>query len=116
MPPALRKPAVIAVLLLASAMLSLNSADQGGPPAGSASSEHKVVTPPPTPQTAPPAEPGPFGFDKVQELARQRAAREFKAPAQNLPATLANLTYDQYRDIRFRPASALWRDKSLFEV
>ena len=116
MPPGLRKPAVIAVLLLASAMLSLNSADQGGPPAGSATSEHKIVTPPPTPQTAPPAEPGPFGFDKVQELARQRAAREFRAPPQNLPASLANLTYDQYRDIRFRPTSALWRDKSLFEV
>ena len=116
MPPGLRKPAVIAVLLLASAMLSLNSADQGRPPAGSAPAEHRIVTPPPTPQTAPPAEPGPFGFDKVQELARQRAAREFRAPPQNLPGALANLTYDQYRDIRFRPASALWRDKSLFEV
>ena len=116
MPPSLRKPAVIAVLLLASAMLSLNEADQGGPPAGAAPTEHKIVTLPQTPQTAPPAEPGPFGFDKVQELARQRAAREFKPPPQNLPASLANLTYDQYRDIRFRPTSALWRDKSLFEV
>ena len=116
MPPSLRKPAVIAVLLLASAMLSLNEADQGGPPAGSAPTEHRIVTPPPAPQTAPPAEPGPFGFDKVQELARQRASREFKPPPQNLPATLANLTYDQYRDIRFRPTSALWRGQSLFEV
>ncbi|HEY1875204.1 MAG TPA: glucan biosynthesis protein [Steroidobacteraceae bacterium] len=107
---------MIAVLLLASAILSLDSADQGGPPAGAAPSERRIVTPPPTPQTAPPAEPGPFGFDKVQELARQRAAREFKPPPQNLPAPLANLTYDQYRDIRFRPTSALWRDKSLFEV
>ena len=116
MPPGLRKPAVIAVLLLASAMLSLNEADQGTPPAGAAPSEHRIVTPPPTPQTAPPAEPGPFTFAKVQELARQRAAREFRPPPQNLPAPLANLTYDQYRDIRFRPTSALWRDKSLFEV
>ena len=116
MPPGLRKPAVIAVLLLASAMLSLNEADQGTPPAGAAPSEHRIVTPPPTPQTAPPAEPGPFTFAKVQELARQRAAREFRPPPTNLPAALANLTYDQYRDIRFRPTSALWRDKSLFEV
>ena len=116
MSPGLRKPAVIAALLLASAILSLDSADQGGPAAGGASSERRIVTPPPTPQTAPPAEPGPFGFDKVQELARQRATREFKPPPQNLPAPLANLTYDQYRDIRFRPTSALWRDKSLFEV
>jgi periplasmic glucans biosynthesis protein len=116
MPPRLRKPAVIAVLLLASAMLSLNEADQGTPPAGAAPSEHRVITPPPTPQTAPPAEPGPFTFAKVQELARQRAAREFRPPPTNLPAALANLTYDQYRDIRFRSTSALWRDKSLFEV
>jgi len=116
MPPGLRKPAVIAVLLLASAMLSLNEADQGTPPAGAAPTEHRIVTPPPTPQTAPPAEPGPFTFAKVQELARQRAAREFRPPPTNLPAALANLTYDQYRDIRFRPTSALWRDKSLFEV
>ncbi|HZC87849.1 MAG TPA: glucan biosynthesis protein, partial [Steroidobacteraceae bacterium] len=107
---------MIAVLLLASAMLSLNEADQGTPPAGAAPSEHRIVTPPPTPQTAPPAEPGPFTFAKVQELARQRAAREFRPPPTNLPAALANLTYDQYRDIRFRPTSALWRDKSLFEV
>src|SRR5262249_60485685 len=105
----LRTPAVIAVLRLAWAMLSLNPADQGGPPAGRAPPEHRIVTPPPTPQTAPPAEPGPFGFDKVQELARGRAAREFRQPPQNLPAPLANLTYDQYRDIRFRPTSALWR-------
>ena len=70
MPPGLRKPAVIAVLLLASAMLSLNEADQGTPPAGAAPTEHRIVTPPPTPQTAPPAEPGPFTFAKVQELAR----------------------------------------------
>jgi periplasmic glucans biosynthesis protein len=116
MPPALRKPAVIVVLLLASAMLSLNEADQGRPPAGAAPSEHKIVTPPPTPQTAPPAEPGPFDFAKVQELARQRAAREFRQPPQNLPASLGNLTYDQYRDIRFRPTSALWRGQTLFEV
>jgi len=33
-----------------------------------------------------------------------------------LPASLANLSYDQYRDIRFRPASALWHGQSLFEV
>jgi glucans biosynthesis protein len=33
-----------------------------------------------------------------------------------LPAVLANLTYDQYRDIRFRPASALWHGQALFEV
>src|SRR6516165_3492998 len=115
MPPRLRKPAVIAALLLATAMLSVKIADQGprNPPAAS---EHKTVVVPPLPQTAPPAEPGPFTFANVQQLAKERAAHEYRQGSQNLPASLANLTYDQYRDIRFRPASALWRGQALFEV
>ena len=116
MPPSLRKPAVIAALLLASVMLSMNTADQGTPRNTPATSEHKSVIIPPLPQTAPPAEPGPFTYDNVKQLAQARAAKEFRPPSQNLPATLANLTYDQYRDIRFRPASALWRGQALFEV
>ena len=116
MPPSLRKPAVIAVLLLASVMLSIETADQGGPRTAAPASEHKSITVPPLPQTAPPAEPGPFAFSDVQRLASERAAKEYRAPPQNLPASLANLTYDQYRDIRFRPASALWRGQALFEV
>jgi glucans biosynthesis protein len=116
MPPSLRKPAVIAVLLLASVMLSMNTADQGAPRNPPAASEHKSVVIPPLPQTAPPAEPGPFTYANVQQLARERAAHEYRQTPQNLPASLANLTYDQYRDIRFRPASALWRGQALFEV
>ncbi|MBV9725598.1 MAG: glucan biosynthesis protein [Gammaproteobacteria bacterium] len=108
---------MIAVLLLASVMLSIESADQGGAPRNPpAAAEHKSITVPPLPQTAPPAEPGPFAFSDVQRLAHDRAAKEYRAPPQNLPASLANLTYDQYRDIRFRPASALWRGQALFEV
>jgi len=116
MPPRLRKPAVIAALLLASVMLSIDSADQGTPRSAPAPSEHKTVVIPPLPQTAPPAEPGPFTYANVQQLAKARAAREYRPGSQNLPAALANLTYDQYRDIRFRPASALWHGQSLFEV
>jgi glucans biosynthesis protein len=115
MPPSLRKPAVIAALLLASVMLSISSVDQTprNPPAPS---EHKTVVIPPLPQTEPPAEPGPFTFANVQQLARERAAHDYRPPKESLPAVLANLTYDQYRDIRFRPASALWHGQSLFEV
>ena len=118
MSPSLRKPAVIAVLLLASAMLSIESTDRGaGTPRNTqAAAEHKPVVVPPLPQTAPPAQPGPFGFAEVQQLARERAAHDYRSPPQNLPTSLANLTYDQYRDIRFRPASALWRGQALFEV
>src|SRR5690348_11077141 len=118
MPPSLRKPAVIAAVLLASAMLSIESTDQGmGTPRNTpAASEHKSVLVPPLPQTAPPAQPGPFDFADVQQVARERATHDYRPPPQNLPASLANLTYDQYRDIRFRPASALWRGQALFEV
>jgi len=59
---------------------------------------------------------GLFGFADVRKLARERSAHEYRPQDQSLPASLANLTYDQYRDIRYRPASALWRGQSLFEV
>jgi len=111
----LRKPAVIGALLLASVMLAIETADQGGRN-GMAPSEHKTVTIPPLPQTAPPAQPGPFNFANVQQLAQERAAHDYRPTPQGLPSSLANLTYDQYRDIRFRPQSALWRNQSLFEV
>src|SRR5579864_546954 len=114
MRPSLRKPAVIAALLLASVMLAIESADQGA--RDTAPAEHKTVTIPPLPTTAPPAQPGPFNFANVQQLAKERAAHDYRSTPQNLPASLANLTYDQYRDIRFRPASALWRNQALFEV
>jgi glucans biosynthesis protein len=116
MPPSLRTPAVIAVLLLGSVMLSIESSEQSGPRTAAAPSEHRTITVPPLPQTAPPSQPGPFTFANVQQLARERAAHEYRPPPQNLPASLANLTYDQYRDIRYRPASALWHGQALFEV
>ena len=58
----------------------------------------------------------PFGFEDVRKVAQERAKREFRPAADTLPQTLANLTFEQYRDIRFRAASALWRGQSLFEV
>lgn len=59
---------------------------------------------------------GAFGLDDVDVLARARAARPYEAPPP-LPDALARLSYDEYRDIRFRPQRALWRADSLpFEV
>ena len=49
--------------------------------------------------------------------AAQLAERPYKAPSVALPKTLQNLTYDQYRDIRFKPAMAIWRNAGLpFEL
>jgi glucans biosynthesis protein len=58
-----------------------------------------------------------FAFDDVAARAQQLAAAPYRKPAETLPKELAGLTYDQYRDIRFRPEQALWRKEKLpFEV
>jgi glucans biosynthesis protein len=58
-----------------------------------------------------------FGFDDVALRARQLAATSYKKPDVNLPKELQELTYDQYRDIRFKPDRAWWRSAKLpFEL
>jgi glucans biosynthesis protein len=67
-------------------------------------------------EAPPPAPAGTFGFADVDALARSRAGQAYKDRSGSLPDSFADLGYDQYRDIRFKPSSALWRGKSLFEV
>ena len=58
-----------------------------------------------------------FGFDDVALRARQLAAASYRKPDVNLPKELQELTYDQYRDIRFKPDRAWWRTAKLpFEL
>jgi periplasmic glucans biosynthesis protein len=58
-----------------------------------------------------------FGFEDVATQAQLQAQRPYQSVARKPPAELAALTYDQYRDIRFRPDHALWRaDKLPFEL
>jgi periplasmic glucans biosynthesis protein len=58
-----------------------------------------------------------FGFEDVAARAAALAAEPYRAPADTLPAPLAALDYDAYRDIRFRPERALWRREGLpFEL
>ncbi len=58
-----------------------------------------------------------FGFDDVARSAEQLAAAAYRKPADTLPKELAALTYEQYRDIRYRPENAWWRDAKLpFEL
>src|SRR5258708_36141934 len=112
--PRLRQPAVIAVALLASILLSQDTATSSGAPVTApatqahrhAAAADKTVRP----------EPRPFAFANVQHLAQERATHDYRPMPDGLPAALANLSYDQYRDIRFRPESALWHGQSLFEV
>lgn len=58
-----------------------------------------------------------FSSATVHELARSLAAEKFVSPKTNLPKELQQLTYDQYRDIRFKPERALWLPEALpFQV
>ena len=53
-------------------------------------------------------EPQQFAPDMVREQARALAAEAFGAFDGTVPEVLANLNYDQHRDIRFRREAALW--------
>lgn len=55
-------------------------------------------------------------FQQIQEDAAARARTPYRLPEDALPDVLRELDYDQYRAIRFRPESALWRGETRFEV
>src|SRR5262249_42072053 len=44
---------------------------------------------------------------------RQLAKAAYKSPDVDLPAELKNLSYEQYRDIRFKHETSLWRSDGL---
>ncbi len=53
----------------------------------------------------------------VAERARAEAKKPYLSPRDQVPAELKALSYDQVRDIRYRPDHALWRQEGLpFEV
>jgi len=63
--------------------------------------------------SAPPALAAGFGFEQVVEQAKQLAASGYQDPRSAVPRWLLDISYDQWRDIRFRPEQALWRDAKL---
>ena len=53
-------------------------------------------------------------FGDIEEKARELASRPYVAhDTEALPAWMKDLTYDQYRDIRFKPEAALWAEGNL---
>jgi glucans biosynthesis protein len=62
---------------------------------------------------AAPAEKPSFGLDDVAQRAEALARQAFRDPAGEVPKWLTEISYDQWRDIRFRPDQALWRDLKL---
>ncbi|MGL4828222.1 MAG: glucan biosynthesis protein, partial [Vibrio sp.] len=59
------------------------------------------------------AKTGAFDNDTVVRLARQLATKPYIALKDPLPESLANISYDEYRDIRFKPDSAVWKADGL---
>lgn len=55
-------------------------------------------------------------FDAISSRAKLLAKREYKPVQANMPDALANMDYDQYRAIRFRPEASIWHNESLFEI
>jgi glucans biosynthesis protein len=51
-----------------------------------------------------------FSYDDVVERAKALANQPFDAESSKIPAELSKLTYDSYREIRFRRDKAFWRD------
>ena len=60
-----------------------------------------------------PAAAAAFDADTVPALARTLAAAPYVPPSTDLPPWLAEIGYDEYRDLRFNPARALWRREDL---
>jgi glucans biosynthesis protein len=54
-----------------------------------------------------------FGLDQVAERARELASRPYEDPRGQVPGWLLELSYDQWRQIRFRPELTVWKDRKL---
>lgn len=60
-----------------------------------------------------PAEAVPFSAPSIVEVARALAAKPFTPPnTADLPAPLANLSYDAYAAIRAKPEGLIWADET----
>ena len=57
-----------------------------------------------------PAREAAFGFAEVVRLARELGERPFDAEIRRIPESLKALTYDSYREIRFRRDKSFWQD------
>lgn len=90
-----------------STVLALVVALLGGPALGPTSAQAEPSL----------ARSGAFHPTTVVDLARALSLVPFAPPDAALPGNLANLDYNQYRDIRFRPSATIWAaDRRRFQV
>lgn len=78
---------------------------------GPAFGAQSTITPTSAAETSQPAL-----FDTITNRAKILAKGDFKPLAKPIPEALAKMDYDQYRSIRFRPDSSLWRNEANFEI
>lgn len=57
----------------------------------------------------------PFSFERLIERAREMAREPYEPPTL-APESLGDLTYEQYRQIRFRPERAFWTDRPGYQL
>jgi glucans biosynthesis protein len=55
----------------------------------------------------------PFEFGAIEQKARELAGKPYARDDVGMPEFLSKLDYDQYRDIRYKPEKALWKDEGL---
>lgn len=85
---------------------------------GVAASPGKVA-PPPAPEPSqvkvePPAEPPrSFDFSMVEAKAQELSKQPFVRDDGGLPDFLSQLSFDQYREIRYKPDQSIWREDGL---
>lgn len=54
-----------------------------------------------------------FSLEWLDAFARSLSEKSYQAPEIRLDSALSDISYDQYRDIRFKPDLAIWRDENL---
>jgi len=54
----------------------------------------------------------PFGFENVVHEAKELSAKPYREH-KDVPDSVVRLEYDQWRDIRFKPAKSFWRQEGL---
>ena len=57
--------------------------------------------------------PQPFDFAILKGRAQALAAEAYKAPPSTLPKPIADLDWDRWQSIQFKPEHALWKDQKL---
>jgi glucans biosynthesis protein len=75
-----------------------------------------AAVPAPSAPVTPPADNAPakpFEFSDVEQKAKDLARKPYVRDESGMPEFLTGLDYDQYRDIRYKPEKALWRDENL---